>query len=630
MYCDIVDCIQKACKPLCKDSKKHYNCVPGWNEHVKDSHDMAREAFSLWQSFGKPRYGPIFQLMTSTRLSFKYALRRCRLEDEQYRADALANKLTSKDMRGFWNGIKQENNKHIPLSQNVNGATGSFEIAQMWKEHFNSLLNSVSNTKYKESVQDYVKDCMFTEDAIITVDEMLSIIKSLNNGKAADCDGLVAEHLKFAPHSLIILLSMVLSSMLVHGIIPKDFTRVTLVPILKSKTGDLTDKDNYRPIAITSILSKVMDKYLLNCMEDKLLISDHQFGFKRGHSTDMCLFIFKEIISFYVKHGSPVFACFLDVRKAFDRVNHWTLLYKLIQNDIPNFIIRFLMCWFDIQVYCIKWGQFVSSEFRVSNGVRQGGILSPYLFNFYINDLNIKLADANVGCQLNGTSMNNFSYADDMCVISPSVAGLRKLLSICEEYASEHDIIFNAKKSMCMIFKTKTMKIYNMPKFYLSGNVLEFVDEFKYLGHMVCSDLNDDCDIKRQYQSICRKVNMLKRKFYKCSIDVKIQLFQSYCMNVYCVSLWSTHHVASLKRMQVMYNNAFRIIMGYEYNCSASNMFVSNRVLSFKECMRKSMFGLFNRLKCSDNSLVNSVLSSDLLFTSKLLHRWYDELYVNI
>ena len=69
--------------------------------------------------------------------------------------------------------------------------------------------------------------------------------------------------------------------------------------------------------------------------------------------------------------------------------------------------------------------------------------------------------------------------------------------------------------------------------------------------------------------------------------------------------------------------------MGYGYNCSASNMFVTNKVLSFKECMKKSMYTLLNRLKDSDNNLVNSVLNSDLLFTSKLLYRWYDELYIN-
>ena len=90
---------------------------------------------------------------------------------------------------------------------------------------------------------------------------------------------------------------------------------------------------------------------------------------------------------------------------------------------------------------------------------------------------------------------------------------------------SMHNILFNAKKSMCMIFKSKSFKIFNTPRFYLSGNLLEYVDEFRYLGHMVCSDLNDDCDIKRQYQSICRKVNMLKRKLGNVHLTLKFSFF---------------------------------------------------------------------------------------------------------
>ena len=241
----------------------------------------------------------------------------------------------------------------------------------------------------------------------------------------------------------------------------------------------------------------------------------------------------------------------------------------------------------------------------------------------------MRLSKSNVGSFLNDTPMNHFSYADDMCIISPSVAGLRSLLSICEEYASEHDILFNAKKSVCMIFKTNFVDVYNVPKFYLCGDLLKFVEEYKYLGHIICNDLNDDRDIKRQYQNICMKVNMLKRKFYKCSVEVKIQLFQSFCMNIYCISLWSHFHTAFLNKMKVMYNNAFRNIMGLAYNCSASNMFVSHRVLSFKELLRKSMYSLLSRLKVSENSLVQSILGSDLLFNSDLLRLWYRQLYMN-
>ena len=124
-------------------------------------------------------------------------------------------------------------------------------------------------------------------------------------------------------------------------------------------------------------------------------------------------------------------------------------------------------------------------------------------------------------------------------------------------------------------------------------------------------------------------MSLLKRKFYKCSFEVKIQLFLSYCMNIYCVSLWSNCGMSSLNRMKIMYNNAFRILMGFNARCSASTLFVKNNVRSFYEMRRNSMYSLFKRLRESDNQLVCTILSSDLWYNSSLLKNWYNEIFVN-
>ena len=99
----------------------------------------------------------------------------------------------------------------------------------------------------------------------------------------------------------------------------------------------------------------------------------------------------------------------------------------------------------------------------MSNGVRQGGILSPYLFNLYINELCYKLSSCNVGCNFNGEMINNIAYADNMSLLSPSPKGLQKLIDICEEYGKKYNIIFNPKRSMCMCFTLKTLNIDHTP-----------------------------------------------------------------------------------------------------------------------------------------------------------------------
>ena len=87
-----------------------------------------------------------------------------------------------------------------------------------------------------------------------------------------------------------------------------------------------------------------------------MITHDHQFGFKSKHSTDMCIFTVKSVIKYYTEQNTVVYTCLLDARKAFDRVNHWTLFAKLIDTQAPLLIVRVLLFWYQMQNVCIKWG----------------------------------------------------------------------------------------------------------------------------------------------------------------------------------------------------------------------------------------------------------------------------------
>ena len=202
--------------------------------------------------------------------------------------------------------------------------------------------------------------------------------------------------------------------------------------------------------------------------------------------------VLKDIVNYYHSLNSPVFMCFLDIKKAFDRVNHFKLFKELLDRGVPGNIVHLLFFWYRHQLFQVRWGQLLSQPFRVTNGIRQGGLLSPYLFNIYIDSLSVNLNNALVGCHVASICINHLSYADDMVIMAPSVRALQKLLDLCSEFANEHDIIYNTNKSVCMIIWPRRVQYIFEPNFHLSGERLNFVKDFLYLGHNISSDLSDD------------------------------------------------------------------------------------------------------------------------------------------
>ena len=141
--------------------------------------------------------------------------------------------------------------------------------------------------------------------------------------------------------------------------------------------------------------------------------------YRQCSPTDQCVFILKELIDSYRMLNGSFFTCFLDASKSFDRVNHSLLFDKLRARGVPFYLIRLLVYWSEHQRMCVRWGGVYSSSFTVTNGVRQGGILSPYLFKMYVYDLSD--CDCHVGCYYSGGCINHLMYADDLVIMSPSV-----------------------------------------------------------------------------------------------------------------------------------------------------------------------------------------------------------------
>ena len=171
---------------------------------------------------------------------------------------------------------------------------------------------------------------------IVRTADIYDTINTLDN-KACSIDCITAEHLKYASHKLFPLLSMYFNGCLVHGFLPNAIMYVMLVPVLKDKAGKLNSIDNYRPIALASILPKVLEKILLTKTETYVLTTDNQFGFKIKHRTDLCIYSIKEIVFRYTSLNSSVFLCFIDLSKELERINHEQLFLKLLHRGDVHF-----------------------------------------------------------------------------------------------------------------------------------------------------------------------------------------------------------------------------------------------------------------------------------------------------
>ena len=163
----------------------------------------------------------------------------------------------------------------------------------------------------------------------------------------------------------------------------------------------------------------------------------------------------------------------------------------------------------------------------------------------------------------------------------------------------------------------------------MNGNLIKVECSCKYLGHMITSKLSDNDDIKRQIRSFYGKANMLVRTFSQYSDHVKLQLFSSYCGSLYSCHLWCNYTVKQYREIQGAYNNVFRRLMGYEKFCSASGMFVANRSDSFHTRIRRLVYGFYQRLIVSENSLVKCVVNSSAWLSSNLYANRNKCLYVS-
>jgi len=422
--------------------------------------------------------------------------------------------LCENDQVSFWKsigkiGIASERKQEIPyeaVDANGNVTKLKPEVLNVWKESFEKLLNVNEPNVPTESVINCVDIDITSLNSEITKVEIYEALQKSNKGKAYGVDGIPVECLN--NDRCITFLCKLYNECFTSGVFPSMWKRGLICPIPKGNIEDLKNPEGYRGITLAvssyKLFCGIMNSRLKTWSELNNVLHDEQNGFREDRSCVDHLQSLVSIIEGRVKRKQSVFTAFIDFRKAYDSINHNMLWDKLVKNGISKncyFLKAVQGLYKDIKC-AVKVNGSVTDWFDVNTGLRQGCLLSPLLFNLYINDLVLSIKSSCHGIPIGGENVSLLMYADDLVLIARNENDLQKMLIKLYEWCEQWKININEEKSQIVHFRPRKVTCTKVV-FMLGSRPLQIVDKYKYLGLM----LNEFLDFKVTAEHVARSAS---------------------------------------------------------------------------------------------------------------------------
>ena len=427
---------------------------------------------------------------------------------------------------------------------------------------------------------------------------------------------------------------MFFKASLIHGYICQTLLFCAIVPLVKDKNGKLDNSNNYRGIGLSCLILKIFDWLILILYENELTTDSNQFGFQEESSCAMLSWTVIEIVNSFSRAGSPVFACLLDYRKAFDFVNHKRMFSNLLRRNVSPIFLRLMMIIYIHQKCYVKWNQTRSYSFSVTNGTRQGAVFSPKGgFSTYLDDLMTNLRRSGQGCFQGLHWYGALAWADDLILLSPSVQGLQSMVDMCQAHAEEADLVFSTdtdptkSKTVCIAFNCLNKE--NLTDIILNGDKLPWKESVKHVGTILQSNGTMECDLRQKRAVYIQACMNLNQEFECLSGENQLRLLRLYNSHYTGSQCWDFTS-KMFDQLMNSYNVNIRIIFNLPRKTHCWMMeeisggkhpkqMIYSRFLKFiktlEENKRESVKALFNTMKTDVRSLTGTNIRKIFLDT---------------
>ena len=450
---------------------------------------------------------------------------------------------------------------------------------------------------------------------LIGVHEVGALISNLQNKKSMGPDKISPSLLKLSLPYVVEPLTYIYNLCIKHSIMPTALKTAQVLPLPKSK--DISDLNNFRPISLISVLSKPLErhihKHLMAYLGNHKLFYPLQSGFRPHHSCQTALTHLCDTWLSAVNQQKLTGAIFLDLKKAFDLVNHKILAKKLSVYLCNSTSLSFFESYLENRSQFVLTNGIFSSTEKVTRGVPQGSVLGPLLFCIFINDLPLSISDPLVSCDLFADDTTLHASANNVIHIQNS---LQSGLNDISKWCTFNQMIVHLQKTKCMVI-TSRQKHQIQPltlNLSIDNNPIEQVHTHKVLGVIIDDELKWGKHIESLSKKLARSIFLLNRLKSYIDSDARKIFFNAHCLSHinYASTVWSCAAQNHLVKLNSLYKRAAKIILPNPMlstlqKQAALDILPLNKQLEFYKLM--SVFK--TRLKLTPDYVANLLIKSN-------------------